>query len=120
MAEKPYRFRAVHAKNPWRKAAHESLNNATSTGRRSALALFEYRNDAVDYTKEGEPLYVVLWHKDASEGQVIKHDPNAADGLRYSEPVSRSVIDHWEKQSGAPNEVLEHYFSSAHSAATAS
>jgi hypothetical protein len=120
MAEKPFRFRAVHAKNPWRKAAHETFKNATSSGNRSALALFEHGNDAINYAKEGEPLCVVVWHKDAREGQVLKHDPNATDGLRHSEPVPRSVIDGWEKQRGASDEELEHYFGSAHSPATAS
>lgn len=113
MAEKPFRFRAVHTKNLWRKAAHETFERATSIGNRSALALFEHRNEAINYTKEGEPLFVVVWHKDNSEGFIFKPDPNASGGMRSSSAVPRGVIDVWEKQRNAPEEELEHYFSTS-------
>lgn len=115
MARKPIRFRAIHTINRWRKAAHENFANATTVGNRSALALFEHRNDAINYKKEGEPLYVVVWNNDeeSEDGVVIKHKPTTQDGLQYSIAVSRSIIDRWEKGPHPENDELEQYFSSS-------
>lgn len=123
MARKPIRFRAVHTINRWRKAAHENFANATTAGNRSALALFERRNDAINYKKEGAPLYVVVWNNDEEneDGVVIRHKPATPDGLQYSIAVSRSIIDLWEKGRHPENDELEKYFiSSVETAASSS
>ncbi|EGT3628440.1 hypothetical protein FAP94_18960 [Morganella morganii] len=115
MARMPIRFRAIHTINRWRKAAHENFANATTVGNRSALALFEHRNDAINYTKQGEPLYVVVWNNDeeSQDGVVIRHKPITQDGLQYSIAVSRSIIVRWEKGPHPENEELDQYFSSS-------
>lgn len=110
MQNKPYRFRAIHTKNAWRKASHETFERATTIGNRSALALFEYRNKAIDYSKAGDPLYVVVWHKDEEKGWIFKSNTDGNSGICQSSHVSRPVIDEWETQREAPKEQLESYF----------
>lgn len=56
----PIQFRAVHTKNRWRPASHENMPNALGK-KRGASALFDHLNRAIDYSTEGEPLYVIIW-----------------------------------------------------------
>lgn len=115
MTKRPFKFRAVHKKNRWRKATHESFENATSVGKRSAKALFKHGNDAVDYSVEGEPLYVVIWNGDEvnGDGIVVKQNTSSSSGLLYSSPVPRSKIEIWEKSRKKPeNSELETFFES--------
>ncbi len=104
--KKPVLFRAIHTKTRWRKARHETLANARSVGKRSARALFRGENNAVDLTKHGDPLYVVIWAEDATEGEVLK--PTAQGYQR--EIVALEDILRWEDARGAADQEFERYF----------
>ena len=81
-------YRAVHTKNAWRKAhSHQSLASAL-TGRRGALALFEGKG-AIDYVKQGDPLYVLIWAAGSQEGQAVRPHPTQAGNYQFAKvPVT--------------------------------
>lgn len=84
-------------------------------GNEAQNALFEHRNDAVDYLAEGEPLYVVIWNRDEEneDGVIVKQNSKSANGLRHSSPIPRHVIEIWDKPKKNPdNSALESYFES--------
>jgi hypothetical protein len=108
-AQKPIIFRAVHDTTRWRKARHETLLNARTIGKRSARALFQHENDAIDYGKHGEPRYVIIWNENATSGEVIKPDPSVDRGLRAAQ-VAIEDIQRWEQAGGVSDEELERYF----------
>jgi hypothetical protein len=112
MAKKPFRFRAVHEKTRWRIASHETFKNATTSGNRSAKALFDHKNEVIKYNEHGEPLYVVIWNADdeAADGVIVKKSKVSGE-LDYSSPVPRLIIERWNEKSGNPDNVtLEAYF----------
>lgn len=102
-------FRAVHTKTRWRKARHVTLDSARLSGKRSARALFRRENDAIDYEKHGEALFVVVWVDGATKGEVLRPDTIAYGGVR-SEEVMLDDILRWEGAGMAPIEELESYF----------
>ena len=112
MAKKPFRFRAIHEKTRWRKASHETFQNATTSGKRSAKALFDHNNDVINYNEHGEPLYVVIWNVDDenSDGVIVRKNTSTGQ-LDFSSAVPRSLIDEWEVSKDPPDDsILEAYF----------
>jgi len=110
---RPIQFRAIHAKNRWRPADHETEKHAlvgsSSTDIRSARALFEHRNTAIDYDREGEPRFVVVWDPKASAGTIVRPDSRESDGLRRV-PIPIEHIERFER-GGPPSDAdLERYF----------
>ncbi|WP_435608086.1 HNH endonuclease [Pseudomonas knackmussii] len=106
---KPIMFRAVHTKTLWRKSSHETLANARSLGNRSALALFRRENDAIDYRKHGDALYVVIWDAGGPIGEVLKPDHDSPRGFQ-SKTVSLEDVQRWESAGGVSSEELERIF----------
>jgi len=109
-SQRPVQFRAIHTKKRWRKASHETMENATIRGNRSARALFRGENDAVDLAKHGDALYVVVWRTGDAYGYIYKPNPNRGDGIERSRNVSLETIEAWERDRTASLEVLESYF----------
>lgn len=104
----PIKFRAIHTKNRWRTADHESIENALGKTR-GARALFGHLNRAINYSKEGEPNYVIIWHEDATEGEIVKPDHAQRDGLRHA-PIAVVDIERFERDGPPPDAELERYF----------
>ena len=105
----PIKFRAIHTKTRWRESDHETMANALGKTR-GARALFDHLNKSINYATHGEPKYVIVWHENADEGEIIKPDHDQWDGLRHA-PISRADIDAFEQQRMPPgDEVLEEYF----------
>lgn len=104
--KKPILFRAVHTKNKWRKSRHETLANARSIGKRSALALFKGENDYIDIAKHGPPLYVIIWEEKASTGEIIRQSTRGIEGAT----VEIEDIMRWEVAGGGDQREFESYF----------
>lgn len=84
MSSKNIEFRAVHTISKWRKASHESIFNAIRSPSRGAHALFLGKNNAIDLSKHGDPLFVVIWNKDTSADQafIIKNEACPENGFK--------------------------------------
>jgi hypothetical protein len=110
---RPIQFRAVHDKNRWRRSNHESEKHAlvgsSSTDIRSARALFEHRNTAIDYSQEGHPRFVVVWDPKASLGTIVKPDSSKSDGMRRAD-ISIEDITRFEREGPPSDAELERYF----------
>lgn len=105
----PIKFRAIHSKTRWRESDHETMANALGKAR-GARALFDHLNKSIDYATHGEPKYVIVWHEDSDEGEIVKSDHAQWDGLRHA-PISREDINAFEQQKMQPSDdVLEEYF----------
>lgn len=111
----PIQFRAVHTKNRWRKARHESMSNAL-TGKRGATVLFGHRNTAIDYLVEGNPRFVIIWHKDMNQGEIVMPDNTKAHYLRHA-TISIIDINRFEREGPPSDEILLQYFEMRQSAA---
>ena len=105
-AKKPIQFRAIHTKTRWRPASHETVANALGK-QRGARALFEHLNSAIDYSKHGEPLYVIIWDELQPEsGEIVKPDHSQWDGLLHAlisdQEIKRFAPkrnpDYWKRQ----------------------
>jgi hypothetical protein len=111
---RPIQYRAVHAVNRWRRSDHETekhaLEGSSSTDTRSARALFEHRNSSIDYKREGEPRYVLVWDPNASVGTIVRPDSSEPDGLKRAViPVAH--IERLEHEGGPSSDAqLERYF----------
>ena len=110
---RPVQFRAIHTKNRWRSASHETMKNAlsgsSSNDTRSARALFEYRNKAVNYAKQGDPMYVVAWDPNADVGTIVRRDSTQSDGLQYA-PIPLDDIQTFEQGNVPSDAELARYF----------
>lgn len=110
---RPIQFRAVHTKNRWRPADHETEKHAlvgsSSTDIRSARALFDNRNTAIDYAQEGSPKYVVVWDPNSDHGTIVRPDSSQPDGLR-KERISLADIQQFEQGVTPSDAELERYF----------
>lgn len=104
----PIQFRAVHSKNRWRSSDHENMANALGKNR-GARALFDHLNKAINYAKEGEPLYVIAWHEDGSECRIVKPDSSTRDGLAYGQ-IDFEDIQRFEEYGPPSNAELERHF----------
>ncbi|MQM29797.1 MAG: hypothetical protein CRU78_04285 [Candidatus Accumulibacter phosphatis] len=110
--KKPIQFRAVHTKTRWRRASHESVANALGN-KRGARALFDHLNKAIDYSKHGEPLYVLIWDERLpGSGEIVKPDHSRWDGLQHA-PVSDQEINRFESGAAASDEDLDLFFARA-------
>lgn len=105
----PIKFRAIHTKTRWRNSDHETMANALGKTR-GARALFDHLNKSIDYATHGESKYVIDWHENANDGEIIKARYDQWNGLRHA-PISRVDIDAFEQQKmPLGDEVLEKYF----------
>jgi 5-methylcytosine-specific restriction endonuclease McrA len=104
----PIQFRAIHTKNRWRKADHENEKNAL-TGTRGARALFDHLNKAVNYSKEGEPLFVIIWREGEEIGEILIPDHNQWDSLRHAK-IGIDAINEFEQNGPPADEILWKYF----------
>ncbi|MFT6907399.1 MAG: hypothetical protein ACJAS1_004077 [Oleiphilaceae bacterium] len=100
-------YRAIHTKNSWRKASHESIANALGNTR-GAKALFNGKA-AIDYDKHGVPLYVLIWKEGDLKGLIVKPDPkNMSEMLEVEVPIQ--IIIKYETAGSAPFSELEQFF----------
>lgn len=110
---RPIQFRAVHSRNRWRAADHETEKHAlvgsSSTDIRSARALFEHRNTAIDYSSEGEPRFVVVWDPRSDCGTIVRPDSSEADGLRRA-AIPLEDIERFEEEGPPSDAELARYF----------
>lgn len=110
---RPVQFRAVHAINRWRPSDHETEKHAlvgsSSTDMRSARALFEHRNTAIDYSREGEPRFVVVWNPNANVGTIVRPDSSESDGFRRA-LIPMAHIERFEREGPSSDAELERYF----------
>ncbi|WP_082151583.1 HNH endonuclease signature motif containing protein [Caenimonas sp. SL110] len=104
----PIQFRAVHSKNRWRKADHESEKNAL-TGTRGARALFDRLNKAINYAREGDAKFVIIWREGEDKGEIVVPDHDQWDGLRHA-PMGIDDINRFERDGPPSDEVLWSYF----------
>lgn len=100
-------YRAIHTKNPWRKASHTSIEKALGP-KRGAKALFAGKA-AIDYEKQGNPLFVIIWEKHADEGYVVKQDPNDDQEI-ITAAIPIQDIMRYEEKGRADTLELENYF----------
>lgn len=112
---RPIQFRAVHTKNRWRPADHETLKHAlvgsSSTDIRSARALFDFRNTAIQYSREGDPKYVIVWDPTSSSaGTIVRPDSTQPNGLREAR-IPIDDINRFDLDGCPPSDAeLERYF----------
>jgi hypothetical protein len=102
--EKNVNYRAIHTKNSWRKASHESVENALGKSR-GAKALFDGKA-AIDYDKQGVPLYVIVWEDGAKYGFVVKPNSQIAGSLIKAEIPIQTILK-YESVSNASKRELE-------------
>lgn len=110
MTSKTIEFRAVHTITKWRKASHETIFNAKRSPNRGAHALFLGKNNAIDLSKHGEPLFVVIWNTDTSADQafIIKNEACPENGFKeVSIPVETAMR---MEASGTTKEELQSFF----------
>lgn len=101
-------YRAVHTKTKWRKANnHGSLDSALS-GPNGATALFAGKV-RIDYTKHGEPMYVLVWQEGANSGYAVKRNASASNGVK-TVSVPMDALLRFEAQGQASQTELERYF----------
>ncbi|WP_351019366.1 hypothetical protein [Shewanella sp. AC91-MNA-CIBAN-0169] len=100
-------YRAIHTKNSWRKASHESIANALGNTR-GAKALFNGKA-AIDYDKHGQPLYVLVWKEGELKGLVVKSDPNNKNEILTVE-IPVHLIIKYELIGAAQFSELEQFF----------
>lgn len=85
-------YRAIHAKNMWRKVnSHTSLDKAI-LGKDGAVGLFA-RKVRIDYEKQGDPLFVLVWEGGADSGYVIKPDSSSPNGIRVARAPMRDLME---------------------------
>lgn len=110
---RPVQFRAVHALSRWKHSDHETEKHAlvgsSANDIRSARALFEHRNNAIDYNQEGEPRFVVVWNPNASAGTIVRPDSSKSDGFRRA-PIPMAHIERFEREGPSSDAELERYF----------
>ena len=87
-------------------------------GRRGALALFSHTNKVIDLSKNGEPLYVIIWDERLDHGEIIKSDSSQSDGLRHAR-LTVEEISRLESIGSPSDEELEKYFWKSKSPASA-
>ena len=102
--EKNVNYRAIHTKNSWRKASHETLKNALGKPN-GAKALFE-GSARIDYPKNGSPLYVIIWENGAKFGYVVKPNPQIDGSLIKAEIPTQTILQ-YESVSNASKRELE-------------
>lgn len=100
-------FRAVHTINRWRKAKHDSVANALGI-KRGAKALFA-GNAAIDYEKQGKPLYVLVWKQEDKTGLIAKPNSEVGGEIITAE-IPIEVIMRYESLGGCDSLELEEYF----------
>ena len=100
-------YRAIHTKNAWRRARHDNIQNALGA-KRGAKALFSGKA-AIDYKKQGKPLYVIVWEEGAKSGFVVKPDPNK-DGEIIKAEISIQKIVQYESLGAARSKELDELF----------
>jgi len=100
-------YRAIHTKNKWRKAKHDSIAHALGQ-KRGARALFSGKA-AIDYDKQGKPLFVVVWEEGKTSGLVIKEDQNAKSEIVKAE-ISIAAIMRFEAAGEANLKELDECF----------
>lgn len=105
--ERNVNYRAIHTKNSWRKARHDNMENALGT-KRGARALFSGKA-AIDYKKQGRPLYVIVWEEGAKSGFVVKPDPDN-DGEIIKAELSIQKIAQYESLGVARSKELDELF----------
>lgn len=105
--ERNIQFRAIHDKNPWRKASHDSITNALGT-KRGAAALFQGKA-AINYATHGDPRYVIIWSEHAQSGIVVKPDPDQLENLLQAD-ISIDQIQRYEAAGAADPAELDALF----------
>lgn len=103
---KSVHFRALHTITPWRKASHNTLEDALYSRSRGAFGLFRDLNRAVDLDKHGEALFVLAWEEGKPNGVLVR--PDGRGGMDEAEIPMADVLrfaDH-----GPSAEVLSRYF----------
>lgn len=64
-------YRAIHARNAWRKAFnHKSVASAIH-GVNGAAGLFSGRA-RIDYAAHGDPIYVLVWESGSRTGYIVR------------------------------------------------
>lgn len=110
---RPIQFRAIHTKNRWRRANHETEKHAlvgsSSTDRRSARALFDKQNEKIDYRNEGEARFVIVWDPSANTGTIVKPDSSNSDGLCRAD-IPMGDIVRFESEGPPSDAELDRYF----------
>jgi hypothetical protein len=83
------RYRAIHDRNPWRIVnSHQSLEAAVY-GKDGATALFAHKA-RIDYAKQGNPQFVLVWEQGAEHGYAIAPDATQFKGIHVVQvPVAR-------------------------------
>ncbi|MEZ9141665.1 MULTISPECIES: hypothetical protein [unclassified Shewanella] len=100
-------YRAIHTKNAWRKASHQSIENALGH-KRGAKALFSGKA-AIDYSKHGDPLYVIVWEEGCQSGFVVKQSSsNNNELIKVELPINK--INKYEDAGSVCLEELSGYF----------
>lgn len=102
--ERNVNYRAIHTKNSWRKASHETLANAFGKSR-GAKALFDGKA-AIDYEKHGKPLYVIIWENGAQHGYIVKPQPSNSNLLLQAKIPIQTILQ-YESLSNASKRELE-------------
>ncbi|QYJ88799.1 HNH endonuclease [Shewanella halotolerans] len=83
------------------------MENALGT-KRGAKALFSGKA-AIDYKKQGKPLYVIVWEEGSKSGFVVKPDPNNEGEIVKAE-ISIQKISQYESIGSARPKELEELF----------
>jgi hypothetical protein len=101
-------YRAVHARTLWRKVGSHLSLEAAINGKDGAAGLFAGKA-RIDYGKNGDPLYVIVWESGATSGFVIKPDPAAPGGIRKASIPIADVMA-FESDGQASQVALARYF----------
>lgn len=101
-------YRAIHTRNPWRKARnHKSLDSAIN-GVNGVSGLFAGRV-RIDYKTKGEPLYVLIWQNGAQTGYAVKRDPAALNGIRVVTVPIADLLSFEARGIASPSEIAKYF-----------
>ncbi len=100
-------YRAIHTKSLWRKVnSHFTIENAID-GINGATGLFA-RQARIDFSKHGDPLYVLIWEDNAQIGYLIKEN-NSKNGIDKVEISINDIIRYEQNGEANPNELADYF-----------
>lgn len=103
-------YRAVHVRTAWRKAFNHKTMDSALHGINGATGLFAGRA-RIDYTKHGDPRYVLIWERGQETGYAVRQASISAGITIVQIPVAELLV--FEAHGQADTARLDTYFTKA-------